>query len=223
MARLTDADLKIIESLHIKVICDLRAHDEVRQEPDRFPDQSGIKYVHVPIKSKRHNELGWLPRILALVTGKARNIDFDKLMREIYREFVTNFADEFSQVLKLITDSSNLPILIHCKGGKDRTGFACALIHSLLDVPAELIEHDYLQTNDSFKNIKEALLVRLNYLSFFGISKEKLLPFFEARTAYLEAAFDQIEMDYGYMQNYFLKGLNIAENDVVKIQNNLQS
>ena len=32
LARLTDADLKIIESLHIKVICDLRAHDEVRQE-----------------------------------------------------------------------------------------------------------------------------------------------------------------------------------------------
>ena len=36
---------------------------------------------------------------------------------------------------------------IHCAGGKDRTGVACALIHSTLGVPRETIIEDYELTN----------------------------------------------------------------------------
>ncbi len=80
LARLTNNDLKVIESLGIKVVCDLRADDEVRKEPDRIPNDSGVKSAHIPMKSKRHNELALIPRIIALVSGKARKINFEKVL-----------------------------------------------------------------------------------------------------------------------------------------------
>ena len=213
LARLTNNDLKVIESLGIKVVCDLRAHDEVRKEPDRIPNNSGLKSVHIPMKSKRHYELSLIPRIFALISGKARKIDFEKVLIDIYQEFVTDFTDEFSSILKLISDSNNLPILIHCKGGKDRTGFACALIQLILDVPMELVEQDYLLTNDCFEDTIDELMNRFKYLSIFGVTKEKLLPFFEARKEYLESALDQIKKDFGTVGNYVESGLSFSAED----------
>ena len=221
LARLTNNDLKVFESLGIKVICDLRTHDEVRKEPDRIPNNSGVKSIHIPMKSKRQNELGLIPRIFALVSGKARMINFDAVLREIYQEFVTDFADEFSTILKLITDSNNLPILIHCKGGKDRTGFACAIIQLLLDAPIELVEQDYLLTNNCFEGIKDEFMNRFRYLSIFGVTKEKLLPFFEARKGYLEVALEQIKEDYGTIKDYICNGLGLSDEEINKIKNNL--
>jgi len=221
LARLTDSDLKKIESLGIKIVCDLRTHDEVKKEPDRLPNNSGIKSIHIPMKSKWHHELGILPTIFSLVTGKARKMDFEKVLIEIYREFVTDFNHEFSTILKLFTDSNNLPILIHCKGGKDRTGFACALIQLLLEMPLELVDQDYLLTNKCFEKIKDEFMDRFKYLSIFGVTKEKLLPFFEARKQYLEAAFDQIKMDYGTVNDYTERGLSFLAEDIIKLKNNL--
>jgi len=41
------------------------------------------------------------------------------------------------------------PLVIHCTAGKDRTGFACALILHVLGVANEVISEDYLLTNRS--------------------------------------------------------------------------
>jgi len=162
--------------------------------------------------------LALIPRIIALVSGKARKINFEKVLIEIYQEFVTDFTDEFSTILKLIAERDNLPILIHCKGGKDRTGFACALIQLLLDAPIELVEQDYLLTNECFEDIKDEFMNRFRYLSIFGVTRERLLPFFEARKEYLEAALNQIKTDYGTINDYILKGLDFSEKDILNLK-----
>jgi protein-tyrosine phosphatase len=41
----------------------------------------------------------------------------------------------------------DVPILVHCAAGKDRTGIAIALLLATLDVPHETIVEDYLLTN----------------------------------------------------------------------------
>ena len=43
------------------------------------------------------------------------------------------------------------PLVIHCTAGKDRTGFACALILHALGVPDEVIGEDYLLTNRFYR------------------------------------------------------------------------
>lgn len=221
LTKASDNDLKIFSSIGIKVVCDLRAHKERIKRPDRFPPNSNIKYIHIPIKSKRNNDSGFILNLLSLIFGEARKLDFNELFKEIYQEFVTDFSPEFSKIIKLVADSNNLPILIHCTGGKDRTGFACALVQLILGLPLELVMQDYLLTTEYLKEFKNEILNRYRFLSIFGISRKRFLPFFEARKEYLEEAFDQIKKDYGTVEDYIKKGLGINDKLYQKLHSTL--
>jgi protein-tyrosine phosphatase len=63
------------------------------------------------------------------------------------RAFVTEFHDVYARFLHDLADPANLPTLFHCTAGKDRTGFAAALVMLALDVPRETAMRDYLLTN----------------------------------------------------------------------------
>ena len=63
------------------------------------------------------------------------------------REFATTFAHRYRAVFDRLADPENLPALIHCTAGKDRTGFGAALVLMALGVPRETAFEDYLLTN----------------------------------------------------------------------------
>ncbi|MCI0494201.1 tyrosine-protein phosphatase [candidate division KSB1 bacterium] len=210
LERESDDDLKKLSALGIQTIIDLRTYKEKQKNPDRSPENSHLKFIHIPIKVKMHNESGFLWQLLSLLFGKARKTNYHEAMKEIYREYITDFRSQFSEIIKLTSESRNLPLLIHCVGGKDRTGFACSLIHLMLDIPVDLVMQDYLQTNDYSHEIKDEIQKRLKKFSFFGISIAKFLPLFEARKEYLEAAFGQIKNDFGAVDDYVREGLNFS-------------
>ena len=45
--------------------------------------------------------------------------------------------------LTLLCSEDNVPALIVCNLGKDRTGVLCAVIEALCEVPEDTIAHDY--------------------------------------------------------------------------------
>ena len=45
--------------------------------------------------------------------------------------------------LTLLCSEDNVPALIVCNLGKDRTGVLCAIIEALCEVPEDTIAHDY--------------------------------------------------------------------------------
>ena len=47
----------------------------------------------------------------------------------------------------ILADESNLPVVLHCTAGKDRTGVSTAFLLSILGVSRDVIEEDYLLTN----------------------------------------------------------------------------
>jgi len=48
----------------------------------------------------------------------------------------------------LLSDEINLPVLIHCKAGKDRTGIVSAIVQLLVGVPFDVVLEEYLLTNN---------------------------------------------------------------------------
>lgn len=218
LANASDNDLKKLSLLGIKTIIDLRTKKERNNNPDRIPGNSAIKSIHIPIKVTTHDESAFIWQLLSLLFGKARNIDYGEAMKQVYQEYVTDFGSEFSEIIRLVSESSNLPILIHCAGGKDRTGFACSLIQLILGVPVETMIHNYLKTNEYLHEAKDEFRNRLKKFSFFGISIEKFVPIFEARREYLEAAFNQISSDFGSVDNYVRDELGFSDEDRLRLK-----
>lgn len=213
LAEASAADVERLTRLGIRTICDLRTYREKSNHPDRTPRHSGVRSIHIPIKVDHHNESGSISRLLWLLFGNARRLDYGKLVRKSYREYVTDFRSEFSAVLRLAAESHNLPLLIHCTAGKDRTGFACSLIQRALGVSPEHVLDEYMRSNENLDAFTEEVLNRFRFVRLFGVTREKVLPLFEARSEYLEAAFDQISRDYGTLGSYLRDGLNFSDED----------
>ena len=212
----SDVDLDRLTQLGIRTICDLRNPHENKTQPDRIPNGWNGQIFHIPIQAQIQDETRRLVRLISFLFGKGRKVDFAQVSVNSYRRFISDFAPEFSQVLKLVAVENNLPILIHCTAGKDRTGFICSLIQLAVGVPFELALQEYLLSNDFLDGFKCEMYKRMTFLSLFGIKKDKFLPLFEARTEYLEAAIAQIQTDYGAVENYILNGLDFNGTEKLK-------
>lgn len=61
-------------------------------------------------------------------------------------DFIDNIVrgrEPFAKVFEIFTDKSNYPILMHCSGGRDRTGTLAFLLNGLLGVPEEDLRRDW--------------------------------------------------------------------------------
>ena len=58
-----------------------------------------------------------------------------------------NYINQYKKMFALLQNEDNVPLLIHCVAGKDRTGIGSALILLALGVDTETVIADYLLTN----------------------------------------------------------------------------
>ena len=121
-------------------------------------------------------------------------------MRDSYRNYVRQNTPSFRALFAHLFED-HAPLVIHCTAGKDRTGFACALILHALDVPDDLISEDYLLTNRFYRRDPSAS-------SDLPEEVKQVLASVEA--SFLAAAFEAISADYGNLENYFSEGLRLG-------------
>ena len=145
-----------------------------------------------------------------LLMGGVRTFDFARAFIVAYQEYARDFVSEFSEVIRLASNEENLPILIDCTAGKDRTGFACSLIQLILGVPTDLVLHDYLLSNAHLDTFTDEMLHRIRFLRFLGLTRERLMPLFEARREFIQAAWSQMNTSFGGMQGYVEQGLGFS-------------
>jgi protein-tyrosine phosphatase len=123
------------------------------------------------------------------------------VMRESYSGYVQHNTPRYRTLFKhLLEDSA--PLVIHCTAGKDRTGFACALILHTLGVSQDTISEDYLLTNQFYRRDP-------NHSTDLPDEIRQVLG--SVREAFLAAAFEAIDADYGDLETYLRDGLGLGK------------
>ena len=115
-----------------------------------------------------------------------------EVMRDSYRNYVQENTQLFRALFALLLED-RAPLVIHCTAGKDRTGFACALILHSLGVPDDLIAEDYLLTNRFYRRDPSAS-------SDLPDDVKQVLG--SVQLSFLAAAFETIAAAYGDLENY---------------------
>lgn len=140
----TDADLEVIDRLGIKTVVDLRGPSEREAKPCRRPDGFAAEVLFHPEETAGlalHTEAA--DGVLTAAEARAAMI---RLYAGIaFRPNLVPMIRRYLAVLARGAESS----LVHCVAGKDRTGFAVALVQRLLGVHADDVMADYLLTNDA--------------------------------------------------------------------------
>jgi len=203
-------EIKKLERLDLKNDYDLRTSAEAKAMPDELPPD--VKYhllnVLADAKGAAAAELEALlhqPKKANLVLGGGK---IEAMFMEAYREFVTlpSAKKSYHTLFQDLANPQMSPGVFHCTTGKDRTGWAAAALLTLLGVPREAVMADYLRTNDyTLPQFKHAIDV------FVGGGGERsiALAVLGVKAEYLEASLDEMEKQYGSIENYFSQGLGI--------------
>jgi protein-tyrosine phosphatase len=124
------------------------------------------------------------------------------LMQETYRNFVHVNTPRFAALFAHVLEEHEAPLVFHCTAGKDRTGFAAALILRSLGVPEDEVMRDYLLTNERLKMPDAAR---------HGLSPEVGAVLWRVQPEFLHAAFEAVEARYGGLESYLREGLGLRE------------
>jgi protein-tyrosine phosphatase len=142
LQKLTNSDLNHLTALMLDRIIDFRAEHEKEEAPDRIPLNSDIRIVEIPILDSS-TEI-WRDTHNQLVKDNLKNIDSAKFMIQMNIELATRFTPQMRQFVHELFSASGRPVLFHCAAGKDRAGFAAAILLRILGVPLEMVMEDYL-------------------------------------------------------------------------------
>lgn len=221
--------VEYLESLNIKTIVDLRSKTEIEIHPN------------IELKSVKQ-QLNFDPNAhIAAFAGSLQNNELDNKNDMIERaknelaknpmaadmhminqqeSFVTTQEAQkaFKEALSLLKDKNNAPILHHCKGGKDRTGFMSMMELVILGVDEEYIMKDYMLTREARKDKNKRY-----YNNFLKMTQnEQYAQFyyslFDTKESYLQAAIDKINSLYPTLLGYAKEVYNLTDKDIDTIR-----
>ena len=194
LGHLTEHDVGIVRGLGVRNAFDFRGVDE-RAAAACVIDEIAVHSL--PIE----------PTVVAALRAKlqARSLssaDALEIMRDSYRGYVRTNTHSFRELFTHLLDDGTAPLVIHCTAGKDRTGFACALILHALGVPEPMISQDYLLTNQFYRRDPN---------SAPDLPADVRQAIGSVDASFLSAGFDAVNAQYGDLEGYFRDGLGIGK------------
>ena len=204
LADLTDAGKRAFAALDVQLICDLRRADEKAAEPT--PELAGApSRLEIPIDPgsaaamrERLNDGG--------LTLKER-IEF---MVGINRDLASNHAEDYARMFERLLELEDGAFLVHCSAGKDRTGFACALILHALGVSEVTVLEDYLLTNEALDYEGYVLKrIRSRLWTDLEADRESTMALFGVRPEYLRSAYAAIAAEFEGVEHYLEQAIGL--------------
>jgi len=194
LGHLTEQDVTVLRDLGVRSAFDFRGSEERVVALCTMPE---ITVHSLPV------EPTVVAALRAIVAG-GTPLSTDhavEVMRGSYRSYVQKNTQHYRSLFAHLLED-RAPLVIHCTAGKDRTGFACALILHTLGVSRDIISEDYLLTNQFYERDR-------NHSTDLPDEIRQVLGSVQA--SFLAAAFEVIDADYGDLETYIRDGLGIGK------------
>lgn len=197
---------------HLRTIIDFRNQHERNFEPNTTLDK--VQTLNLLVMEDQDE-----------TESKKETTTNSNFMYDIYETFVLSprAQETYKTFIETVAQRVNKgSIYFHCTAGKDRTGFAAAILLKILGISDEDIYKDFLTTNDNIQKDKDSLLESIQRFHPFDDSDETLLyDVLGVKKAYLDASFETIKIHYGSFDHYIKEGLNISDETIETLRNNL--
>lgn len=206
----TPDDLDVVGRLGLGTVIDLRGDSERAANPCLRHESFAGEVLFYP--GETASERG-----LAVHEEAARSVrtaeDARRAMVLLYEQLA--FREVLVGTFRLYLQSlstRDAPSLLHCFAGKDRTGVAAAIVHSLLGVHHDDIVEDYLLTNTAGDAEARVAAGARHVRSGFGRSMDdaavRVLMGVEAE--FLDRAFKAMADRHGSVESYAREVLGVT-------------
>ena len=155
LSNISERDVTFLENMGLKIIVDYRSKSEASSAPNKkifgtntYSLDPNAKTAQLAAGSIDDVNKSILDLLKEHKFNPEKYGDPEENMYKEYKKFIhTDFSKKaYRELIKLILDEQNLPLVQHCRGGKDRTGFGAAIILLALGVREEWVIYDYTLT-----------------------------------------------------------------------------
>jgi len=140
--RLSEAGWRALVDYGIRTIVDLRTDEERTADP---PAELPVEVRHVKFMEDT-------PEVFARADAASLAApDLVAATRDVYLIFLDAFHANVAAVIEAVADAPQGGVVVHCAGGKDRTGLTVALLLRLAGVGVDEIAADYALSEERLR------------------------------------------------------------------------
>jgi protein-tyrosine phosphatase len=206
LARLTAEDYVLLASLGVQAVFDLRTDSERAAAPTRWHG-TAPRIVEKEVGFDRAEDPTEI--IADLLAAESDGGGIHAVMRTIVARIAIRGAAGIGDVLRTLA-AGEMPAIIHCTAGKDRTGLSVAVLLTLLGVPEEAVRADYLRSNVELDRAPAAPVLPT---AAHPLPAEVVSAMLRVDRSYLDAAFAAMRARYGTFEGYVAEGLRLTAHE----------
>lgn len=149
--QLSDGGWRALVEHGVRTVIDLRGDHEREEDP---PAELPVDVVHVPFMEA--SEAEWEEIAADLEAATAAAPDDATATRDAYLIFLERFRSNAAASVRAVARAREGGVVIHCVGGKDRTGLLAAFLLRLAGVDDETVAADYALSEERLRPRHEA-------------------------------------------------------------------
>lgn len=229
---LNEEDCSYLKKMQFSSAIDFRSPAEIALKPDvAFGEKEHYNFnPHAAIakkasetpeqkSAKDQQKVEKLVKLSQTKEGQKQLLNMQQQMVIQMRELVLseNAQTAYRNFLTILLQRK-VPNFFHCQGGKDRTGWAAAIILGLLGVDKTVIYEDYLLTEDFNRPRNEQRMSIYKQYTDNPFVLDYLASLQQTKTEYLDSAFHTMEENYGSMEKYAVEALKVTEKDLQRLK-----
>ena len=203
--RMSDKDLAKLSDLNISTQIDLRKPDEVLDQGKGHLEDMGANYINIAVIPE-----GGSDQLSKLVGDTG-------ISGKRYLGYLEFGPTSWLRLFGILSNEDNLPVVLHCTAGKDRTGVSTAFLLSVLGVSREVIEADYLLTNLDTARQADFIESTVGYPE--GYDRESMISAAGVPKDAMKDFLDGVESKWGTVVEY-LKKIGITQEQMDTIRHN---
>ena len=208
---LTDAGWEALVAHGVKTVVDLRGDHEREEDP---PRELPVDVVHVPFMEASEEE--WDELAPEIEAASAAAPDVETSTRDVYVIFLERFKANVAAGVRAVARAPEGGVVVHCVGGKDRTGLLTALLLHVVGVSDQEIAADYALSEKRLRSRHEAWFEAAE-------SEEELARLqriAQTPAGSMVGVFRELERLYGSVKGY-LRSAGVEDEDLERVRSRL--
>jgi protein-tyrosine phosphatase len=203
-----------LTALGVRTVCDLRSERERLADPhDWCGPACRVLNLSMNTDLRARDDTTW-----ESFRSDPSHGNTHRVMVQAYMAMPAALSAHWPLIVGAIV-AGEMPLIVHCTAGKDRTGVMVALLLELLQVTRDEIFADYAKSQIFGENLRKAGTVEAGFLDTFGfVPPDPVMDLLiGTQNEYLQAALQEVERHWGQVEHYFSEsGVDAAQQTAVR-------
>jgi protein-tyrosine phosphatase len=200
LRQLTDAGWAAAVDYGVRTVVDLRMDSELEADP---PAELPVDVVHVPFLEEDDEAFTEVEAVARAAP------DYAAATRDVYLVFLERFRNNVAAAIGAVARAPEGVVVVHCMGGKDRTGLVTALLLHLAGVDNEQIAADYATSEERLRPRHDVWLDEAGTEA----ERERIRRIAATPAESMVGVLEELERRYGSIAAYLRAG-SLSDEDV---------